>query len=245
VGLVIWIVLMGIVPWILPQFESFRENPLLTQRTVATLDHPATAMFFDAVAQVDPRDPASPWEGLRRFNVENFIVCELGLPLQNFTKPELKAIPFVFSAFAPAIILVTLSCLIPVNWRRKKPAPRPAQGATFDSQSEDVRAQIRRLVEGNRSLLFNDYETPEEEALRIRRFYAKMQTPIGPTEEDDERELLLSFMNPERFDHLKIFPRSNWQLNVWSRQDVIGFGACCLGVVLLLGLLIFLLGWGA
>jgi Na+/proline symporter len=245
VGLVIWIVLMGIVPWILPQFESFRENPILTQRTVGTPDHPATAMFFDSVAQVDPRDPASPWEGLRRFNVENFIVCELGLPLQNFTKPELKAIPFFFSAFAPAMILITLSYLIPVNWRRKKPAPRPAQGAIFDSQSEDVRAQIRRLVEGNRSLLFNDYETPEEEALRIRRFYAKLQTPIGPTEEEDERELLLSFMNPERFDHLKLFPRSNWQLSVWSRQDIIGFGACCLGVLLLLGLLIFLLGWGA
>jgi Na+/proline symporter len=245
VGLVLWVILMGVVPWVLPQFQSFRENPVLTQRTEATPGHPATAMFFDAVAQVDPRDPDSPWEGLRRFNVENFIVYELGLPLQNFTKPELKAIPFVFSAFAPAIILISLSYLIPRNWGIRKPRPRPAHPIAVDSQSEDIQAQIRRLVQGDRSLLFNDYETPEEAELRIRRFYAKMHTPIGYTEEADEKELYLSFTNPGRFDHLKIFPNSDWQMTVWSWQDIIGFGSCCIGVGLILCFLLFLLGWGA
>ena len=245
VGLAIWVFLMGVVPWILPQFEFFRENPVLTQHTEATPGHPAMALFFDAVAQVDPRDPASPWEGLRRFNVEDFIVYECGLPLQTFTKPELKAVPFVFSAFAPAIILISLSYLIPRSWGLRKPRPRPAHPVAVDSQSEDIRAQIRRLVEGNRSLLFNDYETPEEAELRIRRFYAKMQTPIGYTEEEDEKELYLSFTNPGRFDHLKIFPNSDWQMSVWSWQDIVGFGSCCIGVGLILCLLLFLLGWGA
>ncbi len=245
VGLIIWVILMGVVPWLLPQFESFRENPVLTQRTTPTPGHPATAMFFESVAQLDPRDPASSWEGLRRFNVENFILYELGLPVQTFTKAEIRAIPIVFSAFAPAVILISLSYLIPRGWWRKKTAPRPKDSTATDSQSENVQAQIRRLVEGNLSLLFNDYETPEEEDLRIRRFYAKMQTPIGYTEEEDERELFLSFKNPERFDHLKIFPKSDWQMAVWSREDIIGFGACCVAVGLILWLLIFLLSWGA
>jgi hypothetical protein len=202
------------------------------------------AMFFDAVALVDPADPRSPWEGLRRFNVENFIVYELGLPVQNFTRAEIKAVPFVFSAFAPAVILIALSYLLPRR-ARKREAAVPGRHAAPDSHSEGVEAQIRRLVQGNRSLLFNDTETPEEEQLRIRRFYAKMLTPIGYTEEADEKELLLSFNDPGRFDHLKIFPRSDWQITKWSREDLIGFLACCIGVGLVLALLLFLLGWGA
>jgi Na+/proline symporter len=243
-GLIIWVILMGVVPWILPKFAAFRESPLLTQRTVAAPGHPPMAMFFDAVALVDPADPRSPWEGLRRFNVENFIVYELGLPVQNFTRAEIKAVPFVFSAFAPAVILIALSYLLPRR-ARKREAAVPGRHAAPDSHSEGVEAQIRRLVQGNRSLLFNDTETPEEEQLRIRRFYAKMLTPIGYTEEADEKELLLSFNDPGRFDHLKIFPRSDWQITKWSREDLIGFLACCIGVGLVLALLLFLLGWGA
>jgi hypothetical protein len=62
-----------------------------------------------------------------------------------------------------------------------------------------------------------------------------MKTPVGKTLDDDAREVELSYANPTRFDHLKLFPRSNWEFTRWDRTDALGFIACCalVGVVLL------------
>lgn len=69
---------------------------------------------------------------------------------------------------------------------------------------------------------------------RVDRFYVRLKTPVGPTLEDDAREVEASYANPRRFDHLKLFPNSNWELTRWDRVDTIGFFACCalVGVVL-------------
>jgi Na+/proline symporter len=70
---------------------------------------------------------------------------------------------------------------------------------------------------------------------RVARFYARMKTPVAKTLEDDAQEVELSYANPTRFDHLKLFPRSNWEFTRWDRTDALGFIACCalVGVVLL------------
>jgi len=45
----------------------------------------------------------------------------------------------------------------------------------------------------------------------------------------------LSYANPTRFDHRKLFPSSNWEFTKWDKRDTIGFLCCCalVGVVLL------------
>jgi hypothetical protein len=70
---------------------------------------------------------------------------------------------------------------------------------------------------------------------RVARFYARMKTPVTGTLEDDAREVEKSYANPTRFDHLKLFPRSNWEFTKWDRRDAVGFVCCCalVGVVLL------------
>jgi hypothetical protein len=62
-----------------------------------------------------------------------------------------------------------------------------------------------------------------------------MKTPVAKTLEDDAQEVELSYANPTRFDHLKLFPSSNWEFTRWDRTDALGLIACCalVGVVLL------------
>jgi len=70
---------------------------------------------------------------------------------------------------------------------------------------------------------------------RVARFYARLKTPVGDTPEADAAAVEASYANPTRYDHLKLFPRSNWEFTKWNRQDAVGFLCCCalVGVVLL------------
>jgi solute:Na+ symporter, SSS family len=70
---------------------------------------------------------------------------------------------------------------------------------------------------------------------RVARFYARLKTPVGPNLEEDAKAVEASYANPTRFDHLKLFPRSNWEFTKWDKRDTIGFLVCCalVGVVLL------------
>jgi SSS family solute:Na+ symporter len=69
---------------------------------------------------------------------------------------------------------------------------------------------------------------------RVARFYARLKTPVGPDLDADAKAVEESYRNPQRFDHLKLFPKTNWELTKWDRVDTLGFLACCtlVGVVL-------------
>jgi solute:Na+ symporter, SSS family len=77
--------------------------------------------------------------------------------------------------------------------------------------------------------------TRPSDPARVARFYARMKTPIGPNLEEDAKAVEASYANPTRFDHLKLFPNSNWEFTKWDKRDVVGFVCCCglVGVVLL------------
>jgi hypothetical protein len=59
------------------------------------------------------------------------------------------------------------------------------------------------------------------------RFYGKMKTPVGATPELEKRAVDETMRNPSRFDHLKLFPRSQWEFCRWTREDGLGFAICC------------------
>jgi hypothetical protein len=74
---------------------------------------------------------------------------------------------------------------------------------------------------------------PGDPAL-VARFHARMKTPVGRTPAEDHEAVLESYANPARFDHTKLFPKSNWEFTKWNRTDSLGFLACCGGVVVVL-----------
>lgn len=77
--------------------------------------------------------------------------------------------------------------------------------------------------------------TRPTDPVRIARFYVRMKTPVAATLEEDALAVEESYANPTRYDHLKLWPNSNWEFTKWNRQDAWGFVCCCglVGVVLL------------
>ncbi len=80
---------------------------------------------------------------------------------------------------------------------------------------------------------------------RVNRFYARMQTPVGATPEEDVREVEKSYQDTHRFAYQKLFPGSAWEFMKWERVDVIGFSCCCGIVVLILLFFAWILSLGA
>ncbi len=77
--------------------------------------------------------------------------------------------------------------------------------------------------------------TPPTEPARVARFYVRMKTPVAATLEEDALVVEASYANPTRYDHLKLWPNSNWEFTKWDKVDAVGFACCCalVGVVLL------------
>jgi SSS family solute:Na+ symporter len=77
--------------------------------------------------------------------------------------------------------------------------------------------------------------TPPTDRVRVQRFYDRLKTPVAATLDEDAKEVERSYANPGRFDHQKLFPKSNWELTKWNKEDFVGFIGCCalVGVVLM------------
>ena len=87
--------------------------------------------------------------------------------------------------------------------------------------------------------------TRPTEPARVARFYGRMKTPVGATPELERAALAETERRPDRFDHTKLWPRSNWEFCRWDRVDTLGFLGCCAlsGTIVLL--LVALLRWAA
>jgi SSS family solute:Na+ symporter len=208
-GLVLWVLMMGIFPWILPEIASFRRIPALLQQTALTttemrvgaspedvaqgkaermgqpIKKPTIALpmavYFDSVARVDPKDPDSVQEGIGRFNVENYSLHLLGVPVKRFSGAGMTTSRWAFDGLFPFVVLILFSLV-----------------------------------------------TKPDELARADRFFAKMRTPVATTPELDKQEVQLSYQMPDRFDGKKILRRSNWQFTKWDRNDCLGFFGCWL-----------------
>ena len=55
------------------------------------------------------------------------------------------------------------------------------------------------------------------------RFYVKMKTKVIADRQLDNAELEKSYANPTRFDHTKLFPKTNWEFCKWTKEDTWGF----------------------
>ena len=77
--------------------------------------------------------------------------------------------------------------------------------------------------------------TRRTEPDRVARFYARMKTPVASTPDLDTAAVAASYAHPTRFDHHKLFPKTDWEFTKWNRMDAGGFAVCCalVGVVIM------------
>lgn len=232
VGMVVWLVLMGILPWILPNLDTFSRSPallltgqgrLIQVTTPATFDDVASgrakqvgeviqttksvagpALFFDAIVS-SPKDSQGReggLQGLGRFNVEMFILHVVGVPVQRFDAAKILASRWLIDGILPFFLLVGLSYL-----------------------------PLERVFK-------NHVDRKQAQRERDDRFFVKMKTMVLSDPIQDEAELARNYQTPQRFNHTKLFPASAWEFCRWTRADAIGFGLCWLLV-----LAIVLLAW--
>ncbi|MBN2577707.1 MAG: sodium:solute symporter family protein [Pirellulales bacterium] len=83
--------------------------------------------------------------------------------------------------------------------------------------------------------------TRPEDRRRLDRFFAKMKTEVREDRAADQRELDLSYAQPDRFDHRKLFPKTQWEFHKWNRVDTVGFILSSLIAFSVLGFLKLLL----
>lgn len=195
------LLVLGVLPFALPAIPSFRQHPALTLQTperrvreAATGEIrvvPAASVYFDAVVRVNPADPASPLEGVGRFNAEVYLAGLVGMPVGTFSKAGLLATRFGVCTVLPFLLLVVISWL-----------------------------------------------TPRTPAAVLDRFHARMRTPVAATPELDAVEIERSLADPQRHEHQRLFPGSNWEFMKWDRTDTVGFLLCWAGV----GVILLLLG---
>jgi solute:Na+ symporter, SSS family len=74
----------------------------------------------------------------------------------------------------------------------------------------------------------------------LRQFYARVHTPAHADAEYDALEVRKRIEDPSLVEHDKMFPGTNWEFWKLTKQDIVGFGLCWVGVgaIVLLYLLV-------
>ena len=130
--------MMGIFPWILPEMRFISaysgiatgDGASTTEVTVGArpedvagksprvgqpIEKPTVvlpmAVYFDSVARVDPKDPNSAEEGIGRFNIENYSLHLLGVPVWRFSGAGMTTSRWAFDGLFPFIALIVFSLL--------------------------------------------------------------------------------------------------------------------------------------
>ena len=76
-------------------------------------------------------------------------------------------------------------------------------------------------------------------------FYGRLRTPAVADRELDAAEMELTRADPQRFDHLKMFPNSNFEFSKWDRYERKGIVKIMIWVSLIYVLLIIIANLGA
>jgi SSS family solute:Na+ symporter len=87
--------------------------------------------------------------------------------------------------------------------------------------NETLRIAIRTSVPFIILILAALLAKPDDRKM-LDRFFAKMKTKVLLNKEQDAKELALSYENPHRFDHNKLFPASDWEFEKWDKEDFWG-----------------------
>lgn len=95
--------------------------------------------------------------------------------------------------------------------------------------NETLRILFRTLVPFGIMIAVSLATRPDPKEV-LDKFYAKMRTTVIPDPQTDAKEVQLSLQDPHRFDHILVFPKTQFEIYRWQRVDWIGFILSVLGV---------------
>ena len=110
--------------------------------------------------------------------------------------------------------------------------------------NETIRIIIRTLVPFI-VLVLVSYWTKPDDKNRLDRFFVKMKTPSLADKNIDAIEMQKSYANPNRFDHKKMFTKSNWEFEKFDKTDIKGIILFTIGGILILYVIYFIASLGS
>ncbi len=99
-------------------------------------------------------------------------------------------------------------------------------GMDLQTQNNAMLATLRlppRMVTPFLVMIVLSFLLPRDKQEGLDRYYVKMKTPVDPDPEEDKRQLEESYKNPSRFDHKKLFPGTQIEIQKPTLADVLGF----------------------
>lgn len=106
IGVIIWVIMIGIVPLSVPRITSLNRSETLLLKTEG-----GAPCFFEKIVRSDPVDPNSAMQGTGRFQVEAFLLHSVGIPVQKFEPADLKTTRWLFDGLFPFVMMIAFSYL--------------------------------------------------------------------------------------------------------------------------------------
>lgn len=212
-GLIFWVVFIALAPLLLPLSPSFRQHPSLTVQTPGrTIEVLGGATGADVQAGLA--------ETVGQVITQQHVVAPKSIYFDKVARVDERDPDSPLEGIGRFHIEV---------WALGK------LGLPVEKMQKAGVVTCRWLVDGLLPFILCivfSLLTKATSREVLDRFYVKMKTPVAPTPEEDAMELEKSYADPARFNHQKLFPKSNWEFTKWNRVDTIGFVACW-GFVLL------------
>lgn len=242
-SMVVMFIATVILPFGMPVFPGMRTSEYLSKTTNAI---PVTRTYTAREMDVQQRDRAIiSWDKLNavgKSEGKRPLILKTG---EKFEKKVLLPKKSIFwsegidysngKTVGKGYLKVELIALDRMGWDLSNNSYSLNETLTF----------LFRIIIPFLILMLVAYFTKPLDKETLDQFYGKMLTPVIGTHEDDEREMILTHSNPTRFNHLKIFPESNWEFRKWNREDWTGVIVSCLAVMSVVGLLVFIVSLGS
>ena len=243
VSMVFMFVATLILPFGIPLIPDMRTSEYLSKTTQAI---PVTRSYIAREMDVEQRNAAvATWDKLSSVDKLKEERPQLIKTGQKFEKKVLLPKKSIFwseglnysteKAQGKGYLKVELVVLDLLGWDLSKNSYSLNETLTF----------LFRIIIPFLILVLVALSTKPQETIMLDQFYGKMLTPVVGTLEDDEKEMSITRKTPTRFNHLKIFPNSNWEFRKWNREDWTGVIVSCLAVASVVALLVFIIGLGS
>ncbi|MCX6309297.1 MAG: sodium:solute symporter family protein, partial [Bacteroidia bacterium] len=242
-SMVVMFIATVVLPFGMPLLPEMRTSEYLSKTTLAI---PVTRTYTAREMDVQQRNRAIvSWDKLNavgKSEGERPLFLKSG---EKFEKKVLLPKKSIFwsegidystgKAAGKGYLKVELIALDRMGWDLSKNSYSLNETCTF----------LFRIILPFLILMLVAYSSKPQEKSLLDQFYGKMLTPVVGTHEEDEQAMALTRANPTRLNHLKIFPKSNWEFRKWNREDWIGVVVSCIAVASVVALLVFIVGLGS